>query len=1397
MLDVMQAYDFGSRSLYSGSVPRLADFNTPYVINTAAGIGSQGFNGEALPATASQLGGNLEVAVLRGYELFIADNENQRIRKLELNGTLRTVVSGTSGTLKLAAGPDGFLYAADSSQRVIRRYVQDVTGTYVAQTVAGSGAAGTGGDGGPAVLAQLGNNLDVMLGFSWFSQARIVILDNQNQRLRVVGADRRIGFFSSGNFGSLGGFDALGNGFGYQWSPALISGVKSSTGQFFSLAGTGVPGFSGDDGYAPAAQVGAFGEIAMSPSREVFINDAANKRVRLVSGRLIKTIAGTGSAGFSGDGGPAEAAMLNSNGGIALASNGAVYIADDGNFRVRKLSPAWNGFTAQQFYAPAADGSEVYGFSSNGRHVSTRHGLTGGLLYSFQYDTAGRISSIVDGDGNTTTIERLPSGAPSAIVGPYGQRTTLGVNAGGLLSSVTNPAGEEWQLGYTTGDVFGLLSGLRTPRGHNYTFTYDADGNLHVDSDPAGGSQTLVKTKSTSSTGTGVTRIVRRAFEVVRTTFLGRETRYKQQEGVSGPLVRTNLRYLRTITNPDGTLRRIWVRTNGVEERAEPDGTVTVSNTTGDPRFERQVRYPSRTQISTPGGRVQTTTESRTATLFEESDPLSVDSTTELRTVNGRPYSSVYNGFTRMQTMTSPEGRVTTRRFDILGRIREAAVTGLSPVRFEYDARGRLARTRQGTGAEERVTEMSYHPGGTGAGWLASVTDPLGRSMGFEYDLAGRTSKQTLPDLREIRLSYDATGNLASVTPPGRPAHTFSYSPVDLEEAYAPPDVGLPNEATDYDYNPDRQSTTVTRPDGLTITYGYDSAGRLSTITAPHGVTTYTYDSAGRVQTVTAPGPAPGGEVLTYAYDGSLLTGTTMSGSVNGSVTRTYDNDLRLASMTVTDGVTSDTVSFTYDNDGLLVQAGAMAISRNPMNGVVAATTLGNVSDTWTYNDFGEPIHYTARFNSTVLYELDLERDKLGRIAQKVETIEGHTDTYHYDYDIVGRLWRVTTNNTLTATYAYDPNGNRTSGPGFFGTPDYDAQDRLLFDGSATYMYTANGELSAKTDANGETRYNYDVFGNLRSVELPDSSLVEYVIDGMDRRVARKYAGVATYGLLYQDPLRPVASLDSAGHITWRAVYALGRNVPEYLVRGGVQYRMLTDHLGSVRLIVNVDTGEITERRLHDAWGKQLVGPNSDESVFGYAGGLYDSHTTMTRFGVRDYDARIGRWTAKDTQQLEGEAIEPYRYAANDPVTLSDSTGFTPEQVQNAFKNVKDLLSSAAPELKIPDGVDLVDLPPGVAGNTPLIGNKLQLSKKLFDPELSSQNKGWDTSLNRQTSTAEFMLQTMLHELLHYNESQLESLTGLLRDALGNNHNPEYNTKAQKLLDKALQELKRRRKRCH
>ncbi len=348
---------------------------------------------------------------------------------------------------------------------------------------------------------------------------------------------------------------------------------------------------------------------------------------------------------------------------------------------------------------------------------------------------------------------------------------------------------------------------------------------------------------------------------------------------------------------------------------------------------------------------------------------------------------------------------------------------------------------------------------------------------------------------------------------------------------------------------------------------------------------------------------------------------------MTGSVNRNYNSDFNLTELKV-NGL--DPVAFQYDNDQLLTQAGSLTLSRSAQNGLLTGTALGGLTDSYSYNGFGE-------------------------------VTGGSSNTFDYAYDVAERLVEVKQNGIVQSSYGYDSNGNRTD---LNGVPiaHYDAQDRLLDYNNATYDYTANGELKTKTVGTAVTSYSYDVLGNLRHVNLPNGSAIDYVIDGQNRRIGKKRNNVLEQGFLYQDQLKPIAELDGSNQIVSRFVYATGANVPDFMIKGGATYRIIKDHLGSPRLVVDIATNTVIQQLDYDVWGKVIQDTNPGFQPFGFAGGLYDRDTGLVRFGARDYDAETGRWMAKDPIGLAG-GINTYAYVYNNPVNLTDPKGLVPPLV--------------------------------------------------------------------------------------------------------------------------------------
>ncbi|MCC6759314.1 MAG: PASTA domain-containing protein, partial [Candidatus Omnitrophica bacterium] len=497
---------------------------------------------------------------------------------------------------------------------------------------------------------------------------------------------------------------------------------------------------------------------------------------------------------------------------VAFSPDGSLYFANS-SISLQKISSSFPDFQVDDIEIASEDGSELYIFNSSGHHLKTISALTGITLYQFGY-TANGLSSITDRDGNTTTIERDGIGKPTAIAAPFGQRTLLRVDTNGYLDRVTQPNGDTYQF-VTSSE--GLLTQFIDPRNNTAKLTYDDMGKLQKDENPAGGFWDLSRENITNG------------FEVTLKDALNRTTLYRKEFFDNGEEHRLT-------TFPDGTQNSQVIRPDYSRSAVYADGTTVELVRSADERFGIQSPLIKSQTIRTPSGLTSTLSTSRTTALSNPNDLLSVVTQSESVKINGKVYNALYEAASRIKTVSSPQGRIATSAFDSLEHVVRQQVGGFEPVNYTYDPKGRLTQSSQGTGADKRTLDLTY----TSDGYLNDITNALNEKVSFSYDLKGRVVKQTLPDGRFIEYTYDGNDNVLSVTPPGRPKHQFVYSAVDQVENYTPPLVSGGGQTT-YLYNLAKQLKTITRPDGQLIDYDYDTAGRLSTMTTPTGVTTYSY----------------------------------------------------------------------------------------------------------------------------------------------------------------------------------------------------------------------------------------------------------------------------------------------------------------------------------------------------------------------------------------------------------------------------------------------------------------------------------------------------------------------------------------------------------------------------
>jgi RHS repeat-associated protein len=1227
--DNLHLYDPGSQTVFLGDGTRRQGSVIGRVIETVAGNGSRGFGGDNGPATASMLAQPRDVAVAPNGEIYIADTGNQRVRRVDRNGVISTVVSGVTA-VSAALSPDETLFVADFA-----RIYRVEGGTAVPFAGGGTPADGLG-DGGPALDAIFDSIRDIAFG----PDGSLYVADSgfTSYRIRRILTDGTIvtvaGNGAFGNDGDGGAAIDASIGFGQAVSVTDDGALYFATNGYpdglvrrvdidgvIDRAGGNVTVFDAIDGVAATESAVDFLQgMTTGADGRIYVATVSPDRVRVIGADgIVRAFAGEGTRGFQGDGGAPETALLDAPIAVAVGPDRGVYVTTSGDSRIRRVGPSLPGFGMDEILVPSSDGGVVFVFDAQGRHVRTVDAIDGLVLIRFAYTSAG-LGSVTDRDGRVTTIERDADGNPVAIVAPGGVRTELAVGADGYLASITNPNRERFDFVYRSG---GLLESFRRPRGNAWTFSWDADGRLVRDTDPVGGYTELGVSDDGDETTVTVSKPFGRKLTVTTTT---------RADGSVETIT----------TGPGGEETFEVVRPGGLTESRHPDGTRTSSLQSADDRFGQAASRVSHVELSTPSGRRVVVDVDTITVLEDSSDPFSLRESYEELYVNGQFRGGWYEWpIDAERGFYSAEGRDAIVTVDAEGRPVESWVPGIEAVRYGWNTDGLLSTIAQGS----RLTTFAW----TSDFNLASVTDPLGRRTSFDYDAAGRLTRQSLPDGRAVDFAYDANGNLLTLTPPGRPLHSFVYSQRDEPEGYEPPLASDGSGGTRFVWDLERRIERVVMPDETSVTFAYDAAGRLETLFHSTGFLSFGYDAAGRL---TSAGDGSGS--LGYEWDGFLLTGVEWRGEVSGRVGYEYDDELRLRAGTVNGG---HRVDFRYDDDGLVTGVGPMTVARDARNGLVTGTSVGHVADSFTYDEFGDVAGRETTHAGAPIFSQSFDRDAAGRIVRKVETIQGVTTTFDYEYDAAARLSKVTTNGVVTAEYAYDPNGNRLgrTTPGGVENGTYDDQDRLLEYGGATYAYTPNGELRARRDAAGETAFVYDQLGNLLRTTLPDGTVIEYLVDAQNRRIGRKVNGVLTNAWIYAGQLSPVAELDGAGNVVARFESGM-------IFRDGRTYRVVADHLGSPRLVVDVETGAVAQRMDFDEFGVVLSDTNPGFQPFGFAGGLHDRDTGLTRFGARDYDPHVGRFVSKDPIRFSGGDSNLYSYVLADPINGIDPSGLVVEE---------------------------------------------------------------------------------------------------------------------------------------
>ncbi|HEX2911525.1 MAG TPA: RHS repeat-associated core domain-containing protein [Chloroflexia bacterium] len=1249
-LENLHSYDPLTGRIYlgDGGIQRAWLSNTgSYTATVVAGT-TRGYAGDGGPATQAKFDQLFDAKVAPDGSVYVIDLANQRVRRIGPDGII-TTIAGTGiagyngdnipatqaklfGPWGLAVGPDGSVYIAEYSNRI-----RKVDPNGIITTVAGNGQVdGFGGDGSPATQARLAGPVGLAVG----PDGSLYIGDTGNNRLRKVGTD----------------------------------------GIITTIAGNGQPDNLGDGGNAKNASIYGPDRIALGPDGSVYFTSGGIVR-RVAPDGIIYTVAGNSNfnSPASRDGAAATSAYLNVRSltaepdgtliladatggtiwlvnqggyiyrvtpsnlhigdirGIEYDPKGSLYIVDSSSNKLIRsdLTDLTDNFKAEA-KLPSANGEQIFVFD-NGKHVRTLDSLTGGLINEFSYDAKGQLAAVKDGSNNLTTFERDANGILTAIVAPGGQRTEVTINAAGKLESYTLPDNERYDMTYYDDGLLKTLTDpVRTGPGQGlHSFSYDSFGRLSADNDPAGGFRQLARIQTADG------------YRVEVTTAEGLKTVYQVAE-------QGNNDQLRTVIEPGGATSRTLYRVDGSEVLTTSTG-VSVTITYGpDARWGMNAPIMTGFTRQVPGGQKEVVTYKETVVLNNPDDPYSLKTLTAVYTYNGQTTTSVYDAATRTYTITNPKSQQGTTILDSLGRVTSTRSPGTTQaLTFSYDAKGRLETTAAGS------ESWTYHYDSQNR--LDSRTDANGQVTAYGSDGVGRITSTATGAEPGFAFGYDQNGNRTTLTMPGGLVHGMGYDFEGKLTSYAPP--GMVATPYQFQYDKDGKLKDSILPGGRTITTSRQpGSNRISGIAYPEATIAFGYkagDSTDRVdQLVRTPAGGGTSQQLNFTYNGDGVTGVSFSGAAEGSFTYSFDPNLFLTGVSLVSGGNTVTIPYLQDPaTGLLKTYGPFTLDRNGPGGRLSNLSDANLAMSLSYDDLGrfqERVHKLGP-NATNVYDLKVSYNNLGKIQQRVEIINSATTTFDYTYYPQGQLKEVRRNGVIVEAYQYDSRGNRTHstvGANPEIVTSFDTQDRLEQRGSVTYQFNQDGFLIQR----GQDTFQYSTKGELLQATV-NGQTVTYNYDGLNRRVTRTDSS-GTYQYLYGSPsdAYQVTAIrfpngDLATYYYDEAGLLVG------FERGGQLYYVATDQVGTPRLVSN-STGQPLKVMEWDSWGNLVSDSNPAlELPIGYAGGLNDSLTGLTHFGLRDYEASSGRWTARDPLLFDGGQANLYAYVTGDPIELRDPTG--------------------------------------------------------------------------------------------------------------------------------------------
>jgi RHS repeat-associated protein/uncharacterized repeat protein (TIGR01451 family) len=900
-------------------------------------------------------------------------------------------------------------------------------------------------------------------------------------------------------------------------------------------------------------------------------------------------------------------------------------------------------------------------FDANDNRLSTTNAL--GNITSYTYDAAGNQLSMTDALGHTTRSTFDANNHVLTTTDALGRVTTNTYDSHGNLLTTTDPLGN---VTTTTYNSQGLPATVKDALGNLTSFTYDTFGNVNSQTDALGNvtsftfdgngnrlSQTVKRTKSDGTLETLTSQYEYDADNhLTKTTYPDGSTRKTvynslgKKSDVIDELGRTthfdydaNGRLIKT-TYPDSATELVAYDAND-RRISSTDRAGRVTTYTYD-----AINRP--TKITYPDGASAGTTYDAISQIVASTDALgnitqfaydAAQRRTQITNALNQVTSLAYDAAGNRTSVKDPLNHITQFAYDAANSLIKTTFPDATTLVSVYDAVGRqISRTDQAgkvtafgydavgrmtsvTDALNHVTQYGYDEIGN----RISQTDANSHTTRFAFDQRGRRIQKKLPLGQVENYSYDLVGNMASKTDFNGHTTTYVHDALNrLTSKQADPffvQNGFGAAHVDFTYTATGRRASMADASGST-TYTYDSRDRLLSASTPFGTFAYTYDAAGNELSINSSNT--GGASMAYTYDS--LNRLASATDVAGTTTYSYDAAGNLSGFAYPNGTAS---TYTYDTLNRLTQMQSVCAT-----GTACGTANQPIARyTYTLGAAGNRLSVAELSGRSVQYGYD----DLYRITS--ETVAGaapQNGAVSYQYDSVGN--RLQTTSTLPAiasgllnydtndrisTVPFDDDGNQLNSGS--GTNVYDFENHLVKSGSISFVYDGDGNRVAKT------------LGSITTSFLVDSNnptgYAQVLEELQNGTVTRTYS----YGLELIDQHQVVAGTPTTSFYGY-------------------------DGHGSVRFLTS-PTGAVTDTYDYDAFGNLISSTGTTPNNYRYAGQQFDPDLNLYYNRARYLDVRNGRFLSAD--MFEGDPASPlslhkYVYVLNDPVLLTDPSGYTP-----------------------------------------------------------------------------------------------------------------------------------------